>query len=194
MKICTGCNIEKELNEFYKHKTGKYGVVSKCKACKKEYGKEWREANADYGKEWHKANAEKIKEWYKANSDKKKEYNKDYKKYNADRIKEKRESNKQDVVYRFEFNQMVYVGSTNSFRKRVTKHISDCFNPSRPQYNFPLYKFIRQHFTKADKEAIRACFSIIREVEPHEDLKAVEQAYIDSIPYENRLNVINAIR
>jgi len=166
MKICTTCKVEKELGEFHKEKRGKYGVRGNCKACTKEYNK----ANAE-------KNKERTKEWRKANP----EYGKEY-----------RESNKQDVVYRFEFNQMVYVGSTNSFRKRVTKHISDCFNPSRPQYNFPLYKFIRQHFTKADKEAIRACFSIIREVEPHEDLKAVEQAYIDSIPYENRLNSYNA--
>jgi len=36
-KICTECGLEKEINEFYKHPGGKYGVNSKCKDCKNKY-------------------------------------------------------------------------------------------------------------------------------------------------------------
>lgn len=38
-KICTKCNIIKDTNQFYKLKTGKFGVDSKCKECKSEYEK-----------------------------------------------------------------------------------------------------------------------------------------------------------
>ena len=33
MKICTKCHKEKELSEFYKEKTGKFGVRADCKTC-----------------------------------------------------------------------------------------------------------------------------------------------------------------
>lgn len=36
-KTCTKCNQVKELSEFTKQKTGKYGVTSKCKICAKLY-------------------------------------------------------------------------------------------------------------------------------------------------------------
>ncbi len=36
MKTCTGCNIEKDKSEFYRHKSG---LTSRCKACVKKYNK-----------------------------------------------------------------------------------------------------------------------------------------------------------
>jgi hypothetical protein len=32
-KICTACDVEKELSEFHKRKEGRLGVNSKCKPC-----------------------------------------------------------------------------------------------------------------------------------------------------------------
>ena len=32
-KICTKCKIEKELDNFFDHKTGKYGKTAVCKEC-----------------------------------------------------------------------------------------------------------------------------------------------------------------
>ena len=37
MKVCSICNTKKELNKFYKDKTKKDGVMSRCKECNKEY-------------------------------------------------------------------------------------------------------------------------------------------------------------
>ena len=39
-KVCTKCKVEKELNDFHKKKSGKYGVIGQCKTCKNEYDKE----------------------------------------------------------------------------------------------------------------------------------------------------------
>ncbi len=41
-KICTNCNIEKELSEFSKHKKCKYGVRSECKICFNARSKTYR--------------------------------------------------------------------------------------------------------------------------------------------------------
>ena len=40
-KTCTKCGEEKALTEYHKHKSGKYGVQSKCKRCVKEYMHEY---------------------------------------------------------------------------------------------------------------------------------------------------------
>jgi hypothetical protein len=76
MKVCKKCNIEKELNLFYKLKGGKFGVDSCCKDCRCKEGKEKyniidknkiKEKNKD---KWVK-NKDKIKE---SNNIKSKEY------------------------------------------------------------------------------------------------------------------------
>lgn len=36
-KICTRCNKEKPLSEFYKTKHNKVGVIAECKVCKRTY-------------------------------------------------------------------------------------------------------------------------------------------------------------
>ena len=38
-----------------------------------------------------------------------------------------------------------YVGHTTNFIKRKHKHKSTCSSPSNPDYNLPLYKFIREN-------------------------------------------------
>jgi len=48
-KICTKCNTEKTLSDFYKSKDCKHGVSSICKICQNSYMK-------DYLKEYVKAN------------------------------------------------------------------------------------------------------------------------------------------
>jgi hypothetical protein len=48
------------------------------------------------------------------------------------------------VVYRIVQNHTThYIGSTTSFVKRKANHKSDCKNPKKKSFNFPLYKFIR---------------------------------------------------
>jgi len=42
-KICTKCNIEKEITEFYSEKSGKFGVKALCKECKSRWSKEYNQ-------------------------------------------------------------------------------------------------------------------------------------------------------
>lgn len=45
MKICTKCNVEKELSEFYKDKSKKDGLSSSCKECKTAQNKAYMKAH-----------------------------------------------------------------------------------------------------------------------------------------------------
>lgn len=58
MKIrCKKCNIEKDINEYHKHKKGKYGVRCYCKECRK---REPRLDRKEYSKIYYEKNREKI--------------------------------------------------------------------------------------------------------------------------------------
>src|SRR3972149_10470373 len=71
-KKCSICEIEKELNEFYKHKNGKFGVISQCIECMKKIQKVYQQSKN--GKETRKKYRQSqksivyIKNWNKENS------------------------------------------------------------------------------------------------------------------------------
>ena len=39
----------------------------------------------------------------------------------------------------------IYIGSTKDYAVRKSKHKSSCNNENSPQYNYKLYKYIREH-------------------------------------------------
>ena len=45
-KKCRECGKTKSLEEYYKHKRGKYGRRARCKLCVKAYNKAYRESEA----------------------------------------------------------------------------------------------------------------------------------------------------
>lgn len=47
MKICSGCDKEKETTEFHKNKSKKSGLCSYCKSCSKHYMIEYQSQNAE---------------------------------------------------------------------------------------------------------------------------------------------------
>jgi hypothetical protein len=53
------------------------------------------------------------------------------------------------IIYKIECNDLnitdCYVGHTTEFRKRKSQHKSDCNNIKRKQYNYNVYKFIRDN-------------------------------------------------
>ena len=69
MKVCTKCNKEKELSEFYKHPNKKSGVSNNCKDCEKDYSRN-RYANNRKSKKWRDETNAKQRENYKYNSKK----------------------------------------------------------------------------------------------------------------------------
>jgi|AntDeeMinimDraft_6_1070357.scaffolds.fasta_scaffold08845_2 hypothetical protein len=70
MKVCTKCNVEKDISEFTTDRAKKDGVMSICKPCKKEYIKLWylnnKERKLINAKEYYEANKEKILQGSKA--------------------------------------------------------------------------------------------------------------------------------
>ena len=87
MKRCTKCGrwlVASTVN-FCKQKRGKYGLISKCKECSKQY----RESNKD-------KMAEYYKQYYQDNKDKMVEKNKRYRESNKDKIAKQRKQYYQD--------------------------------------------------------------------------------------------------
>jgi len=86
-KTCTDCNQEKNICDFGKDKTGKYGVKSKCKVCCNKKSQEWRSQNPDYFQKWIENNKDShnqnTKSWVENNKDKVKEAQKRFRKKEA---------------------------------------------------------------------------------------------------------------
>lgn len=55
-KTCTKCKIEKSTDQFYKQKSGKYGVLATCKMCGAAYKEQNKEHIAAYRKIRYEAN------------------------------------------------------------------------------------------------------------------------------------------
>lgn len=66
-KTCTGCGETKPLEDFKKHKAGRFGRESKCKDCERERQRAWHERNPDYMREY-------MKGWRERNPDYRKEH------------------------------------------------------------------------------------------------------------------------
>ena len=53
------------------------------------------------------------------------------------------------IIYKIVCNDLsvtdCYVGNTTQFRQRKSQHKRTCINSNSKSYNFPLYKFIREH-------------------------------------------------
>lgn len=94
-KKCTKCRESKPATTEYfsRHKTGKYGINSRCKACESERGRAYREANRKRERErmraWRVANPERAAEmaraWHAANRERELERQRAWAKANPDR-------------------------------------------------------------------------------------------------------------
>lgn len=134
MKICSKCNIEKDLTYFHKHKSRKDGYREVCKSCRKIETKEYITKNneilSEKKKKYYLDNKEKIntknkknnKIWYELNRDKKLEYLKNwYKlnpKYNTDYHRNRRNN---DILFKVVTNVR---RRTNLFLKQKDESIN----------------------------------------------------------------------
>lgn len=99
-RICTKCNKEKELSEYY-FRTDYQRYSTICKECCKKRSKKYRDSHVDYYKEYmknynkthkdyykkylsenHIKYKESQKEWYENNKDKRQDYQRNYYKTN----------------------------------------------------------------------------------------------------------------
>lgn len=95
-KRCTKCKIEKPLSDFHKNKRNKDGRKPRCKECRQEENKIYRENNLEKererGRVYRESNPEKIKEsvrtFHENNPEKNREYIRKYREKHpeADRL------------------------------------------------------------------------------------------------------------
>ena len=48
-------------------------------------------------------------------------------------------------VYKITVGEETYVGSTYDLKNRLRGHKSSCYNPESKEYNYKIYKYIREH-------------------------------------------------
>lgn len=119
MKICTKCKIEKDFDEFHKHKRCKDGLANRCKECssldKKEYYDNNKSDVKDRVKKYRDDNIEvvneRVKNYYTKNKEELLEYKKNYHIVNKERkdelYKKWRENNREHInEYSKNYNKM----------------------------------------------------------------------------------------
>lgn len=170
-KVCSKCNSQKELTEFYYRKDiSKH--ISICKLCDSNYRKEnyinKKEQKKEYSKNYYYRNKEKKidygKNYYILNKDKKKEYDQKYsEKYKTIR-KENNKKNRKIInekeIFRY-YNDEIY-----NITRRVRKR---------------LHSFLKtKNITKKNKT-----FEIIG-CTPQELKEHLEKQFVDGMNWENR--------
>ncbi len=97
-KICTKCNIDKDIDSYSKHRNKKFGN-SWCKHCVRDYNKIYCSENKErikakrigYYNSYYQNNKEKVakknRAWYENNPS----YNKEYAERNASRLKKQKQ-------------------------------------------------------------------------------------------------------
>ena len=104
-KECTKCGEVKAFSEYGKHKLGKHGLMANCRVCRKEYMKQYRQANKN-------AITEQRKQYYRTN-----------KEVVDERLKQWRQANKEAIVeYRKQYNQANKEKKNKYERKRRAKN------------------------------------------------------------------------
>ena len=83
-KYCYACKQERPKTDFYKDKSRKDGLDSRCKPCHKKYYEDNKDKLREYWKKRYEDNKDKLreysKEYYEDNREYYKEYGKEYRK------------------------------------------------------------------------------------------------------------------
>lgn len=82
MKTCTKCGDTKPHGDYHKNRRMRDGLTTQCKACQREYARQYRAANAERRREYDR-------QWRAANPDRKREHNRQYYAANAERYRER---------------------------------------------------------------------------------------------------------
>lgn len=163
-KVCTICDIPKELEEYCLNKHLKSGRNSSCRECmskkhklyreknkekiqeyKKKYQVENREKRSAYHREYRNKNKERLKDYERTrrdkNRDKFREYSKEYRKNNIDTIKarekEYRDSNKEKIKA---YGRRYYENNSDRLIEKNKKYRIE----NRDKYNESNRKYLRK--------------------------------------------------
>jgi len=145
-KVCSKCGKEKSRTEFYKDSRKKGGLLSPCKACKKQYYQENREQKLEYQKQYDQGNREQRLEYKRQHRQRNRgqilEYKKQYYQENREKILEYFKN------YRQENPEKISAGSAKRRAlelDNIPDVISNC--PKEKERLVQIYK-LRNLFTK----------------------------------------------
>lgn len=106
---------------------------------------------------------------------------------NREEISDRYRTTKDYSIYTIKYdNEVLYVGSTNNSTSRMRDYNTRPYNVKQPSHTRPIARFIREHI---EKGTISNHFEIIVSGVPKEDLRELEQFYIDK--YNTPLNARN---
>jgi len=115
MKMCSKCNEEKELSEFFKNKSRKGGYDNQCKCCTKNRKKNYYKENKDKFKNYREANKDRINEYTI-------KYYKENKVLLNSKSKKYREDNPAKIL---EINNKYYKENRDYIRKQHNEYIKN---------------------------------------------------------------------
>ena len=121
-KVCSRCESEKPVSEYYSDKNKKDGLCTMCKPCKNLGNKQYRENN--------KRNIIKgYKRHYENNKEKIAEYNKLYRENNKDAIKERNKKysaeNSDKIMARYWANRSTNLENMKRWKKANRERLSE---------------------------------------------------------------------
>lgn len=111
-KICTGCGLNKAHSEYHKRPNRKSGIVSKCKVCVAEIGKDrWSKVGVEICERNRKkyAENEELKEYIKKLA-------RDYHHANREKCVERMLSYKNNNIEKLRLSQKVYYENNKEVR------------------------------------------------------------------------------
>lgn len=142
-KVCTKCNTEKSISDFYKNKNSKDGLSAWCKECQLAYHKiKDKQANVQeerkkYYKQRYIRNKEKLdkqaKEYYDKNKQKVQDYRArpDVKIQRAQYMKAYQEKNKEKLT---EYDKNYKQNNAEKIKEYYTKNREKCLQYSKDYY------------------------------------------------------------
>jgi hypothetical protein len=97
-KICSNCKVEKEIHEFNKDKSKKFGVSNICRECSRFKGRNHYIKNIDYYRDYQQKLRNNNPDYNKKNYEKNKEKIKEYNKNSYKKLKNNPEAFKQRTI------------------------------------------------------------------------------------------------
>ena len=133
-KVCSKCDIKKDICEFGKLKSSKDGYRYFCKKCRNNIEKTYEGGNvSERKKKWRNNNKEKIKNHYQETKQTILDYQKKYREENLGKIKERGKkyynTNKKEIL------------DKNKIYRKNTKNIRNIYE-SKKKKNDPIYSLL----------------------------------------------------
>jgi hypothetical protein len=183
-KVCTKCDVEKNICEFGKLKSSKDGYRYFCKKCRNNIEKTYEGDNVSKRKKkWRNSNKEKIKNHYQETRQTILDYQKKYREENLGKIKERGKKyyniNKKEIL------------DKNKVYKKNTKNIRNIYESNKKKNN-PVYSLLCgmrsrlcNYLKKSDITKRNKTFDIVG-CDPQFLKEHLENQFIDGMGWDNR--------